>query len=179
MNNKVKFLRGTSDEYVATTKDSDTIYFTTDDGKLYIGDKEISGGKGGGSSGGMKLIGRYAVKYSTEQNSGESEEIELPIDLYENNRTLLIRTTINDDSSTHYTSYQNYSMIKIEIPYDIYDTGKLQCIYSPFFSLMSSSNDAHFILYYRPKTNKFSITTYIKSYSGEASFDVYDMGVIE
>lgn len=42
-NNKVKFLRGTSDEYTAAEKDSDTIYFTTDDGKLYIGDKEISG----------------------------------------------------------------------------------------------------------------------------------------
>ena len=43
MNNKVKFLRGTSDEYAVAEKDSDTIYFTTDDGKLYIGDKEISG----------------------------------------------------------------------------------------------------------------------------------------
>lgn len=43
MNNKVKFLRGTSDEYTVAEKDSDTIYFTTDDGKLYIGDKEISG----------------------------------------------------------------------------------------------------------------------------------------
>ena len=41
--NKVKFLRGTSDEYTAAEKDSNTIYFTTDDGKLYIGDKEISG----------------------------------------------------------------------------------------------------------------------------------------
>ena len=41
--NKVKFLRGTSDEYAAAEKDSDTIYFTTDDGKLYIGDKEVSG----------------------------------------------------------------------------------------------------------------------------------------
>ena len=44
MNNKVKFLRGTSDEYAVAEKDNDTIYFTTDDGKLYIGDKEISGG---------------------------------------------------------------------------------------------------------------------------------------
>ena len=43
MNNKVKFLRGTSGEYAVAEKDSDTIYFTTDDGKLYIGDKEISG----------------------------------------------------------------------------------------------------------------------------------------
>lgn len=43
MNNKVKFLRGTSNEYTVAEKDSDTIYFTTDDGKLYIGDKEISG----------------------------------------------------------------------------------------------------------------------------------------
>ena len=43
MNNKVKFLRGTSNEYAAAKKDSDTIYFTTDDGKLYIGDKEVSG----------------------------------------------------------------------------------------------------------------------------------------
>ena len=42
--NKVKFLRGTSDEYAIVEKDNDTIYFTTDDGKLYIGDKEISGG---------------------------------------------------------------------------------------------------------------------------------------
>lgn len=41
--NKVKFLRGTSNEYAAAKKDSDTIYFTTDDGKLYIGDKEVSG----------------------------------------------------------------------------------------------------------------------------------------
>ena len=43
MNNKVKFLRGTSDEYTVAEKDNDTIYFTTDDGKLYIGDKEILG----------------------------------------------------------------------------------------------------------------------------------------
>ena len=43
MNNKVKFLRGTSGEYAVAEKDNDTIYFTTDDGKLYIGDKEISG----------------------------------------------------------------------------------------------------------------------------------------
>ena len=43
MNNKVKFLRGTSGEYAVAKKDSDTIYFTTDDGKLYIGDKEVSG----------------------------------------------------------------------------------------------------------------------------------------
>ena len=43
MNNKVKFLRGTSDEYAVAEKDNDTIYFTTDNGKLYIGDKEVSG----------------------------------------------------------------------------------------------------------------------------------------
>lgn len=43
MNNKVKFLRGTSNEYAVAEKDSDAIYFTTDDGKLYIGDKKISG----------------------------------------------------------------------------------------------------------------------------------------
>lgn len=42
--NKVKFLRGTSSEYTAAEKDNDTIYFTTDDGKLYVGDKEVSGG---------------------------------------------------------------------------------------------------------------------------------------
>ena len=42
-NNKVKFLRGTSNEYTVAEKDNDTIYFTTDDGKLYIGDKEVSG----------------------------------------------------------------------------------------------------------------------------------------
>ena len=41
--NKVKFLRGTSDEYAAAVKDNDAIYFTTDDGKIYIGDKKISG----------------------------------------------------------------------------------------------------------------------------------------
>ena len=41
--NKIKFLRGTSDEYTAAEKDNDTIYFTTDDGKLYVGDKEILG----------------------------------------------------------------------------------------------------------------------------------------
>ena len=45
MNNKIKFLRGTSGEYTAAKKDNDTIYFTTDNGKLYIGNKEVSGSK--------------------------------------------------------------------------------------------------------------------------------------
>lgn len=44
MNNKIKFLRGTSGEYTVAKKDNDTIYFTTDNRKLYIGDKEVSGG---------------------------------------------------------------------------------------------------------------------------------------
>ena len=42
--NKVNFLRGTSSEYEAATKDNDTFYYTTDDGKLYLGNKEITGG---------------------------------------------------------------------------------------------------------------------------------------
>ena len=54
--NKVKFLRGTSDEYAVAEKDSDTIYFTTDDGKLYIGDKEISGSGSGGSGSGSENL---------------------------------------------------------------------------------------------------------------------------
>lgn len=41
-NNKVKFLRGTASDYANAVKDKDTFYFTTDDGKLYIGDKEIT-----------------------------------------------------------------------------------------------------------------------------------------
>lgn len=44
MNNKVKFLRGTATEYEAATKDNDTFYYTTDTEKLYLGDKEITGG---------------------------------------------------------------------------------------------------------------------------------------
>ena len=44
MNNKIKCLRGTSGEYKDKKKDNDTIYFTTDNRKLYIGDKEVSGG---------------------------------------------------------------------------------------------------------------------------------------
>ena len=47
--NKVNFLRGTSAEYEAAIKDNDTFYYTTDDGKLYLGNKEITGG---GASGG-------------------------------------------------------------------------------------------------------------------------------
>ena len=42
--NKVNFLRGTSAEYEAKTKDNDTFYYTTDDEKLYLGNKEITGG---------------------------------------------------------------------------------------------------------------------------------------
>ena len=44
MNNKVKFLRGTATEYEASTKDNDTFYYTTDTKKLYLGNKEITGG---------------------------------------------------------------------------------------------------------------------------------------
>ena len=43
MNNKVNFLRGTSTEYATSTKDNDTFYYTTDDEKLYLGNKEITG----------------------------------------------------------------------------------------------------------------------------------------
>ena len=49
MDNKVNFLRGTSAEYATVTKDNDTFYYTTDDEKLYLGNKEITGG---GASGG-------------------------------------------------------------------------------------------------------------------------------
>ena len=42
MNNKVNFLRGTATEYATSTKDNDTFYYTTDDEKLYLGDKEIT-----------------------------------------------------------------------------------------------------------------------------------------
>ena len=42
MNNKVNFLRGTSAEYESSTKDNDTFYYTTDDEKLYLGNKEIT-----------------------------------------------------------------------------------------------------------------------------------------
>ena len=42
--NKVNFLRGTSAEYEASTKDNDAFYYTTDDGKLYLGNKEITNG---------------------------------------------------------------------------------------------------------------------------------------
>lgn len=44
MDNKVNFLRGTSAEYEAATKDNDTFYYTTDTEKLYLGNKEITGG---------------------------------------------------------------------------------------------------------------------------------------
>ena len=42
--NKVRFLRGTAAEYANAVKDEDTFYYTTNDGKLYIGNKEIAGG---------------------------------------------------------------------------------------------------------------------------------------
>lgn len=42
--NKVNFLRGTSAEYEASAKDNDIFYYTTDDEKLYLGNKEITGG---------------------------------------------------------------------------------------------------------------------------------------
>ena len=44
MNNKVNFLRGTSNEYESSIKDNDTFYYTTDTEKLYLGNKEITGG---------------------------------------------------------------------------------------------------------------------------------------
>ena len=43
MDNKVNFLRGTAAEYEVSTKDNDTFYYTADDEKLYLGNKEITG----------------------------------------------------------------------------------------------------------------------------------------
>lgn len=53
MANYVKFRRGTSDQWLATThKDNDTLYFITEPSKstgyLYLGDKLIAGGGTGG-----------------------------------------------------------------------------------------------------------------------------------
>ena len=42
--NKVRFLRGTAQEYTDAVKDDSTFYFTTDDKILHIGDKYVSGG---------------------------------------------------------------------------------------------------------------------------------------
>lgn len=42
--NKVNFLRGTSAEYEAKTKDNDTFYYTTDTKKLYLGENEVGNG---------------------------------------------------------------------------------------------------------------------------------------
>lgn len=134
------------------------------------------GGETGGSSGGMKLIGSYATTYSGTSTSGSvlSDEIELPIDLYENNRILLIRTKVNTDSSTSYDLVQNYSMIKIEIPYD---NSKYRVIGSHLFRL---ANWMRFKLYYRPETNKLSCALELDfNYLDRTSFDIYDMGVIE
>lgn len=44
MDNKVNFLRGTSAEYEAKTKDNDTFYYTTDTKKLYLGENEVGNG---------------------------------------------------------------------------------------------------------------------------------------
>lgn len=41
--NKVQFLRGTSAEYEASTKDNDVFYYIKDTKKLYLGSQEISG----------------------------------------------------------------------------------------------------------------------------------------
>ena len=41
--NKVKFLRGTSAEYEASTKDNDVFYYITDTKKLYLGTNEVTG----------------------------------------------------------------------------------------------------------------------------------------
>lgn len=66
MNNKVKFLRGTSNEYAVAEKDSDAIYFTTDDGKLYIGDKQISGSSG--------TAGKSAYEIAVDNGFAGTEE---------------------------------------------------------------------------------------------------------
>lgn len=40
--NKVRFLRGTATEYANTVKDDDTFYYTTDNGKFYVGEHELT-----------------------------------------------------------------------------------------------------------------------------------------
>ena len=117
MNNKVKFLRGTSDEYAVAEKDSDTIYFTTDDGKLYIGDKEISGTGGAAIHYGTTeywntqstLIGEKAhiyiyTDYSTVESDGNT--ITVPnIKIGDGNAYLIdnpfITTSIEDLLQSH------------------------------------------------------------------------------
>ena len=122
------------------------------------------GGSSGGSSGGMKLIGSYAVTFGDPgPTSGivVSDLIELPIDLYEKNRTLLIKM--------NYNHYQIYTILKI---WD-YNT-----IYSPDIFIGDNTYSMRVELYYYPETNQFGII--IRSHHYKiASLDVYDLGVIE
>lgn len=122
------------------------------------------GGSSGGSSGGMKLIGSYAITSSDPgPTSGivVSDLIELPIDLYEKNRTLLIKM--------NYNYWQSYTILKV---WD-YNT-----IYSPNIFISDNTYPMRVELYYYPETNQFGII--IRShYYKIASLDVYDLGVIE
>ena len=162
MNNKVKFLRGTSDEYAVAKKDSDTIYFTTDDGKLYIGDKEISGG------------GSYELPIATTEILGGVIPDGTSITVDENGvisavggsddwtnvGNVYIATGTNTEFSIPNLSDYKFMMLSISI-----QDGKYSNNYTRIFALDD----------YKPSSDSYSPTYYIGNdyLSTDSDRDVY------
>ena len=186
MNNKVKFLRGTSDEYTVAEKDSDAIYFTTDDGKLYIGDKEISGG------------GSYELPIATTEILGGVMPDGTTITVDENGVISMLGSSGIQMKLLGRYQASTVPIVVIETPIEVgrmfgfYLEGVLKASY--FFRIImtdTGSKTSKFdITSNTGKTSNFTVQTNMSNGAGlQMSFsefiststyiNVYDMGIVE
>ena len=186
MNNKVKFLRGTSDEYTVAEKDSDAIYFTTDDGKLYIGDKEISGG------------GSYELPIATTEILGGVMPDGTTITVDENGVVSMLGGSGIQMKLLGRYKASTAPIVVIETPIEVgrmfgfYIEGYLKASY--FFRIImtgTGSKTSKFdITSNTGKTSNFTVQTNMSNGAGlQMSFsefistsiyiNVYDMGIVE
>ena len=103
--NKVNFLRGTSAEYESKTKDNDTFYYTIDDEKLYLCDKEIT-------SRGITIDNALS---DTSENPVQNKVITDALKNKANNSHTHTKSEITDFTHTHDDRYYTESEINTKL----------------------------------------------------------------
>ena len=132
----------------------------------------------GGGSGGMELIGSYALTYSGTATSGNvnSDYIQILPEIPEKNRTFLIYAKMTISEITKY----NYSCIAKMFGNTTNSTSNIVELY---FSVLSDYN-YRLQLITKPEIDGYGLQAFLSANpnqlkNGYFSIDIYDMGVIE
>lgn len=135
--NQVKFKRGSASEYAALeTKDPDDIYITTDDGKIYLGDKALGGGGGSGGGTTYTFKGGTNKITVTPSDTGVAQDVDITISVPTANTTKAGITKLYTATGTNTDGTMTQAAITEAIGSG--DSSKIETIFSGSLSLTST-----------------------------------------